>query len=151
MAMDMFTAGTTYSPYTGNTPITQIDTNITDMYDGAKNLQAQITRAQWEDYKLRYAPIMENLIDSVTGSNSSAMTQQVINNATSAVDSAYANARGTAQRMAGAYGLSIPQYSKTSSALDKAKEKVNAINQTRRAIGDRNMALATGLNLGGQT
>ena len=42
MAMDMFTAGTTYSPYTGNTPITQIDTRITDEYDGAKNLQAQI-------------------------------------------------------------------------------------------------------------
>ena len=53
---------------------------------------------------------------SVTGANSSAMTQQVINNATSAVDSAYANARGTAQRMAGAYGLSIPQYSKTTAA-----------------------------------
>ena len=151
MAMDMFTAGTSYSPYTGSTPITQIDTNITDQYDGAKNLQAQVTRAQWEDYKLRYAPIIENLVDSVTGPNAAAMTQQVVNNATSAVDTAYANSLGTAQRMAGAYGIAMPQYSKTSSALDKAREKVNAINQTRRAITDRNMALATGLNVGGQT
>lgn len=151
MAMDMFTAGTTYSPYTGNTPITQIDTNITDMYDGAKNLQSQVTRAQWEDYKLRYAPIVENLVDSVTGPNAAARTQQVVNNASNAIDSAYANSRASAQRMAGAYGLSIPRSSQTSSALDKAREKVNAINQTRRAIGDRNLAIATGLNIGGQT
>ena len=149
MAMDMFDASSTYSPYQGDTPISQINTNITDEYDGAKNLQAQVTRAQWEDYKLRYAPILENLVDSVIGPNAQKLANQAVNNATNAVDTAFSNSFGTANRMAGSYGIEVPSYSRESSALAKAKEKVNAINQTRRAIADRNLGIATGLGVGG--
>ena len=151
MAMDMFDVSSTYSPYTGTSPITQVDTEITDLYSGAADLQAQVTRAQWEDYKLRYAPIVENLVDSVVGPNAAQTQQQVVNNASGFVDTAFSNSRGTAERMASAYGLSMPQRSDRSSALEKAKEKVNAINQTRRSITDRNMSIATGLNFGGQS
>ena len=149
MAMDMFQTSSSYTPYTGESPITQIDTNITDMYDGAKNLSAQVTRAQWEDYKLRYAPIVENLVNSVVGENAAKMSQQVVNNASGFVDTAFQNARGTAERTASAYGLSMPAMSQRSSALEKAKQKVNAINQTRRSINERNTQIATGLNMGG--
>lgn len=146
--MSVFDVSSTYTPYIGESSISQIDTTMSDPYEGAENLRAAITRAQWDDYKLRYQPILENLVDSVTGENAQMKRAQTIGNVSTAIDQAYTSAAGTRQRTADRFGLAVPQQGSNSTALDKARNKVNAINQTRRAIDDRNMSLASGIGTG---
>lgn len=135
----------TFTAYSGESPITDIDPISGDQYTGASDLFARVTRAQWEDYKARYQPVIESLVSSVTGSGAEALRTQAVQGATQAIDTGFELAAGTADRMRSRYGLSASPEQSNSTALEKARQKVNAINLTNRDIRDRNLSLVSGL------
>lgn len=135
----------TFTAYSGDAPIGQIDPLGSDRYTAASDLFAQVTRAQWEDYKARYLPVIESLVDSTTGASAEDLRSQAVQGATEAIDTGYGLASETANRMRARYGLAASPEQSNSTALQKARDKVNAINQTNREITDRNMMLVSGL------
>lgn len=135
----------TFTAYEGRAPIQEVGNYSGDPYTGASDLFAQVTRAQWEDYKARYLPVIEDLISSATGEKAEELRSQAVKGATEAIDVGYGLAEQTADRMRSRYGLSAAPDQTNSTALQKARDKVNAINLTNREIKDRNMALVSGL------
>lgn len=110
-------------------------------WDSASNISAQLTRAQWEDWKKRYQPYEQRLKDIAMGKTDNIEAEK---RAGAAVGTAFNTAQGTYARNRSRYGLSAMPGMQDRMALSKAATTASAVNQTRQATRDRDMALMTG-------
>lgn len=109
--------------------------------DSASEVAADITRKQWQDWQQRFQPYDKRLADLAMGKEDN---QQAEARAGSAVDSAFKTAQGTYSRNRARYGLSDTAGMSDRMALSNTAAKVGAVNQTRLATQDRDMAMMTG-------
>lgn len=138
--------GQTFEPYTGPTQSSYINPTITgDAYTGASDLSAKVTRAQWEDYKTRFQPVIDELTGYVDGTARKDALRNAQGLSMQAIDQGFEAAYGTADRVRSRYGLANQGLQTNSTALEKAKQKVNAMNQLTRESQDRALYLASGL------
>ncbi|MBY6105034.1 hypothetical protein KUW19_00895 [Ferrimonas balearica] len=93
-------------------------------YTGDKAAQktyADLTRAQWEDYKKRFLPVQKDYMDAVT---SGKMLDEQLGRITTNVDNAFSSAAQAQQINQQRYGI------KTNSTQDAASARSNAFAQS---------------------
>ena len=115
---------------------------LMDKKEGASNLSAAVTRAQYQDYLNRFAPVENFLVGQVDGRNTKDLGFDVAR-ANQSVTNAGVNMQGQQQRSMGRYGL---QYSGPSIANsnDITGGRVAAMNQARLADEERALSLMSG-------
>jgi hypothetical protein len=115
---------------------------LMDKKEGASNLSAAVTRAQYQDYLNRFAPVEDYLVGQVDGRNTKDLGFDVAR-ANQSVVNAGANMQSQQERSMGRYGL---QYKGPSigSSNDIAGGRVAAMNQARLADEERALSLMSG-------
>jgi hypothetical protein len=115
---------------------------LMDKKEGASNLSAAVTRAQYQDYLNRFAPVEDYLVGQIDGRNTRDLGLDVAR-ANQSVINAGTNMQGQQQRSMGRYGL---QYSGPSIANsnDITGGRVAAMNQARMADEERALSLMSG-------
>lgn len=115
---------------------------LMDKKEGASNLSAAVTRAQYQDYLNRFAPVEDYLVGQIDGRNTRDLGFDVAR-ANQSVTNAGVNMQGQQQRSMGRYGL---QYSGPSIANsnDITGGRVAAMNQARMADEERALSLMSG-------
>lgn len=115
---------------------------LMDKKEGAANLSAAVTRAQYQDYLNRFAPVENYLVGQVDGRNTKDLGFDVAR-ANQSVMNAGTNMQGQQQRSMGRYGL---QYNGPSIANsnDITGGRVAAMNQARMADEERALSLMSG-------
>jgi hypothetical protein len=115
---------------------------LMDKKEGASNLSAAVTRAQYQDYLNRFAPVENFLVGQVDGRNTKDLGLDVAR-ANQSVINAGANMQGQQERSMGRYGL---QYKGPSigSSNDITGGRVAAMNQARMADEERALSLMSG-------
>lgn len=130
--------------------------NITnpDMYvdyaklqDDPANVVGALTRAQWEDYKLRFQPMEEQLMNMTSYKNPAVVAAEVDKAKAGAVQASQV-AQGVTGRNMARYGLSMNTAQQAaqdrSNQLATSTAAVDAANRARFGITDRNRAIAVG-------
>jgi hypothetical protein len=113
--------------------------------DYAKRMRSWLTREQYDDYKTRFMPHEEQLLDAVTG-------EQLLNERLTAIRNSAARtggvSAGNASRTMGRYGVRQTQrereQSTTRDNLRQAATLASAENQTRQHIEDRDLSIISG-------
>ena len=115
---------------------------LMDKKDGASNLSAAVTRAQYQDYLNRFAPVENFLVGQVDGRNTKDLGFDV-SRANQSVINAGSNMQGQQERSMGRYGL---QYNGPAigSSNDITGGRVAAMNQARMADEERALSLMSG-------
>jgi hypothetical protein len=115
---------------------------LMDKKEGASNLSAAVTRAQYQDYLNRFAPVENYLVGQVDGRNTKDLGFDVAR-ANQSVMNAGANMQGQQERAMGRFGL---QYKGPSigSSNDITGGRVAAMNQARLADEERALSLMSG-------
>jgi hypothetical protein len=115
---------------------------LMDKKEGASNLSAAVTRAQYQDYLNRFAPVENFLVGQVDGRNTKDLGFDVAR-ANQSVMNAGVNMQGQQQRAMGRFGL---QYNGPSigSSNDITGGRVAAMNQARMADEERALSLMSG-------
>lgn len=112
----------------------------------AQNTRADLARAQWNDYKRRFQPIEDMLVNNVT---SGERLDTALAKGGEAIGQQYGIADGTFKRNSSRYGAGLtPQQQgrhEKRLGLSKAATEANMRNSTRRAVQDSNMGLMTGM------
>lgn len=111
--------------------------------DSYANSMADLTRAQWNDFKTRYLPVQNDLL--ALANNDQLVTEQLgrneqnINNSFSLAD------QGESMRL-GRYGLSPEdsEQSKNNTGLLKNLTMASVNNETRSSVGDLQNKIITG-------
>jgi hypothetical protein len=117
-------------------------TYLSDKKKGASNLNAAITRAQYDDYERRFMPIEDMAVGLLKGRNTAdlpfdlARTQQSIAGAAE-------NFQGQQERSQSRYGLKSKMG--VTNTVDLAGAMVGGLNQTKLADEDRRMGLLAGV------
>ncbi len=119
----------------------------------ASNTMSQIHRAEWEDYKSRYLPRLQDSIAYATGDKP---ITEGVQRAGDSVDRAYQTSIGTNQRDLSRYGVSETAEESSNrsrlASISQGAEKVAAQNQTRLQVQDlQNSILAGGAASGLQS
>jgi hypothetical protein len=113
----------------------------------ADNDYAMVTYALWNDYKTNFAPAQYALLDEMSGSNP-AKAQDAVNYAMGRASYGMDVAKGGRQRQLEGYGMNITGDARAAmSRQDQLRDSlavVNAANQTRRSLKDRDNAIMTG-------
>jgi len=111
----------------------------------ASNLQAALTRQEWEDWKKNSLPVFMELKNSIGNKD---LQSQEVGRSTDITNSAYDAIRGNQSRRNASYGMAIDPTVATAneSALNRnqAMSVAAARNSTRSNIRDREMALMAG-------
>lgn len=110
-------------------------------WNSASSMSAQLTRAQWQDWITRFAPYETRLKELAMGQTDNQEAEQ---RAGQAVSTAFNTSQGSYARNRARYGLSAMPGMTDQMALSKTATQAAAINQTRQATRDRDMALLTG-------
>lgn len=115
---------------------------LMDKKEGASNLSAAVTRAQYQDYLNRFAPVENFLVGQVDGRNTRDLGFDVAR-ANQSVMNAGTNMQGQQERAMGRFGL---QYNGPSigSSNDITGGRVAAMNQARMADEERALSLMSG-------
>lgn len=115
---------------------------LMDKKKGASNLSAAVTRAQYQDYLNRFAPVENFLVGQVDGRNTRDLGLDVAR-ANQSVMNAGVNMQGQQERAMGRFGL---QYNGPSigSSNDITGGRVAAMNQARMADEERALSLMSG-------
>jgi hypothetical protein len=115
---------------------------LMDKKKGASNLSAAVTRAQYQDYLNRFAPVENFLVGQVDGRNTKDLGFDVAR-ANQSVMNAGTNMQGQQERAMGRFGL---QYNGPSigSSNDITGGRVAAMNQARMADEERALSLMSG-------
>lgn len=116
---------------------------------GASQLLGQLHRAQWEDWKKRFAPYIGALADATTDPDAPGMAAA---NASAAMGLAFDNSAEALQMRRQGMGIAPTaaqqQFTERSQNLGRAAAKVSAGNQARISALDRqNAILAGGMGL----
>lgn len=113
----------------------------------AQKTRADIYRAQWNDYKERFSPLEDMLINNVT---SGERLDTALAKGGTALNQQFNLADGTFQRNNSRYGIGLTptqqSQHETRLGLTKAATEANMRNSTRRSVADRNMSLMTGMS-----
>lgn len=106
----------------------------------AQDTRAELARAEFEDYKSRYLPLEESLIQAV-GTDYQKSVDQDLSRTRTAVTGAFRGAEAQQDRNAGRYGLAAQP-----AAYDMAETSamVGGLNSTRIQGEDRRLALLSG-------
>lgn len=106
--------------------------------------QAELTRAQWDDYVARYQPL-ENQAFQILGSSEA----EAVANAGQYADQSSATAEGNLQRDIGRRGLSVTAEQATAMSRQSKNQAIlnnmGAKDAARRAVQDRNLQATTDL------
>lgn len=128
------------NPYAGITE--GLDPNSNDY---ASQIRARIARQQWQDYLQRFAPIEQELINSIGNKE---LLRKAIARGDENVERSFDSARGQFQRRLSrqGVGLSTDQAaaSERSMGLSEAAAKVASRNRTRMNVRDREMQILGG-------
>lgn len=123
-------------------------------FHSASNLRSRIAREQWEDYKTRFQPL-ENTLLNLVGNRQKFVTEQV-NNAQGLINKQFASAPGQIERRIHSYGLSISpeqqQQIDNRMSYDKSLAMVQGSNMAKRTADDQITELIGGglLNVSGR-
>ena len=115
---------------------------LMDKKEGASNLSAAVTRAQYQDYLNRFAPVENFLVGQVNGRNTKDLGLDVAR-ANQSVMNAGANMQGQQERAMGRFGLAYNGPS-IGSSNDITGGRVAAMNQARMADEERALSLMSG-------
>ena len=117
---------------------------------GASNLLGQMYRAEWEDWKSRYAPYITKLKDFATDTNYAANQGQ---EAATAIDNSYANTQQGLQMSQQGMGMNMTAAQKTAQdrtlALGQAADSASSYNSAKisaRDLQDQVLAGSGGLS-----
>lgn len=110
--------------------------------EGASNLSAAVTRAQYQDYLNRFAPVENFLVGQVDGRNTKDLGLDVAR-ANQSVMNAGSNMQGQQERAMGRFGLAYNGPS-IGSSNDITGGRVAAMNQARMADEERALSLMSG-------
>ena len=113
----------------------------------ASDMTARLTRAQWDDYKLRFQPIERQLMQETSYMNPGVVTEQV-GSAVTRANRSFDVTRQNHIRGLGRYGITMdPEQQKVFDRLDNLNRSLavsDAADRTRMMISDRNRAIALG-------
>lgn len=116
-----------------------------DKYEGASNTLAQLNRAQWNDWKARFKPRLEQLAGYA---QSGELTQQSVGLARDAVGQSFDSMAATQQRRQSDLGIQMTPAqqaaNKRTMGLTEASTTASAMNQARAAGKDRDMQILAG-------
>lgn len=135
-----------------NEAVSEANPNLVDPYSGkATDKLGAITKQQWADYQSRFVPIENQLMDMTTYNNPD-LANQEINRVETDTASAYDNIANASAIQMGRYGISRnadqQQSSDRLSALGKSGAIVDAANNIRLKLVERNQMIASGSNPG---
>ena len=122
-------------------PVAENNTGIrTDSY---ANSMADLTRAQWDDFKTRYLPVQNDLL--AMANNGQLLTEQLDRNKHNVENSFSLAEQGESMRM-GRYGLTPDNstQSKNNNSLLKNLTTASVNNETRRSVDDLQNKIITG-------
>jgi len=108
-----------------------------------KDAMADLTRAQWDDFKTRYLPVQDDLL--ALANNDQLLTEQLDRNKHN-IDNSFSLAdQGESIRM-GRYGLAPDntQQSKNNNSLLKGLTTASVNNETRSSVDDLQNKIITG-------
>lgn len=108
--------------------------------DQASRTAAAIARAQYEDYKNRFVPIRNMLVEEATTGYQDQLDASM-NRTRSAVSGAYDRAEGMQRRRLERYGVNAPG---ADFSRDETSSMVGGLNVTRQRSKERKMNLAYG-------
>ncbi|MAT95387.1 MAG: hypothetical protein CME59_22680 [Halioglobus sp.] len=112
----------------------------------ASKTRAAMSRAAWEDYQARFQPVEAELLDMVQ--NPEAMLEERLGAIRIGTDRAFANSAAALERQEGRYGVAADPQQHYARAVDQQRAQttaqINAENNTRAHITDRNMAVLGG-------
>lgn len=115
----------------------------------ASKMRAALHRNQWEDYKRRFKPIEQALINNV---GSMERTQRLTNRAAQGIRNQYEQAVGSFQRNLGQYGLQLDDRERTGTGSDIqrswALDTARASNDARRFVSDTDKQTLSGAGVG---
>lgn len=113
----------------------------------AEDNYAKLTRAQWEDYKRRFVPIEDELINSTSYANPEVLTK-AIGQGKEAVNKTFDVSSEMQNRAIGRYGISQDPAQialrRRMEGLNRSAAIVDAANRIRQRIADRNREITTG-------
>jgi hypothetical protein len=113
----------------------------------ASNAMADLTRAKYDDWKTRFFPKIDDLLNMTTYSNPELLTTEVAKS-TDTINKSYDNVAGLQSRNVARYGMSQApdQVAAQDSAMNlgKAAALVDAANNTRTMLKDRDREIAAG-------
>ncbi|MDH5257870.1 MAG: hypothetical protein OEX07_07670 [Gammaproteobacteria bacterium] len=111
----------------------------------ASQINADLVRSEWEDYKTRFRPKENELIGHV---NNKAERAQAVTRARESVGQGFTNAKAQVNQNLGQYGMTMTGAQKKSSdrrmKLTEAASKAGASNTTRQFIRDRDLNIIGG-------
>lgn len=112
---------------------------------GASQLLGSLNRAQWQDWKQRFAPYVERLADRAQDPNA---PQQTATDARNAMGIAFDNNAQTQQMQSQGYGINMTpaqqQAQERRNSVQKSASMVSAGNQARISEQDRQQAILAG-------
>ena len=111
----------------------------------ASEMRGWLDRETYEDYKNRFMPHEQELIDSVTSTD---MLDKRLSQISISEENAFEGAMAKRDRSLARYGSSVDprmnRVSETQHSLGRASASASAQNATRQAVHDRNMSLISG-------
>lgn len=112
---------------------------------GASDLMGQLTRAQWQDWKTRFSPYVDELIGEATDPEAG---QNAATEAREAVGSAFDASRGLRDSNQASFGIQLtPEQRKAQDRIHnvtQAAAEVSAGNEARVSAQDRQKAIMAG-------
>lgn len=104
----------------------------------ATNLQAQISKDQWDRYKTVYAPLEDSMVSAAQSYDTPAQYERAAGEASGAVAQAYGNARDRLTRTPGLDPTSAA-YTSSVAGLDRSQAAADAVaqNTARKQVEDK--------------
>lgn len=125
--------------------------SVPESFDrAASTKRASLVRDQWNDYKTRFQPVEQKIIDAMGTGINTTFNEAGQQEAQKAVDTAFTTAKATAGRDQARFGINLtPQQSRaqdTVMQVEKAASMANAKNTaTQWDIDRRNAVMSGGL------
>lgn len=111
--------------------------------DSYSNTMADLTRAQWDDFKTRYLPVQDELL--ALASNDNLLNDQLARNETN-VNSSFDTSKQNESMRLGRYGLTADNSTqdKNNTSLLKNLTKASVNNETRSSVDELQNKIITG-------
>lgn len=109
----------------------------------ASDTLANVTRAKYDDWKARFFPKVGELMDMTTYNNPNLIAQETAG-AVNTVNESFNLANGSQARNVASYGMTQVPDDTRANDLGQVASQVDAINNTRLVLKDRDRAIAAG-------
>lgn len=112
---------------------------------GASSLLGELNRAQWDDWKNRFSPYIDQLADVAQDSGA---PQRAANNASQSMGLAFDRSQQTQEQQQQSFGINLTPAQKKSQdrrqSIQRSASMVSAGNQARVSAQDRQSAILAG-------